>query len=958
VSTTFYEAVLPPAGPYCAVGIQGSKVITTFHPTLDELQQRGDALAAQQIDAYFALATFADPADGRKGDNATFLRSFFLDIDAGDNKPYSDQPAAAQALRQFVTDATLPPPTIVNSGRGLHAYWPISEPVAVAQWRGLARAFKRACATHGLKFDPVVPADAARILRMPGTQNFKADPPLPVQVVALGHATPLAVFERLFAGSAPPDLTEAKAFGMDAMTSAVAQGDFPPASFARIARKSLSGAGCAQIAHALTDAATLEEPLWRAALAVAWRCTDAETAIHKLSSAHPEYDADRTVEKAQGTKGPTTCQWYRDNYSARCAGCTHRVTSPIQLGEVVPTAPAVGDTYVISHQLAPDNTPGAAATVVQVTIPAYPFPYFRGVNGGVYQRVKDAKGNPDEVEIYKYDLYVTHRQYDSEAQGDGEGELVSVHLHTPHDGIRRFTAPVSHLLVKEKMRDLLLRHGVVALAEQMGHIMGYLASSIRNLQKRYAADITRNQMGWTPDLSGFVLGELEYGASAIRLAPAASATRHVAPLLTARGSLAEWRRVADFYARPGLEVHALALFFGFGAPLLRLYGGIEVRGALVNLMSNKSGTGKTTVQTVINSIFGHPSGLLLKKDDTINARMQWMGLLNHLPVTMDEITNLTDEAASALIYDIPQGRGRHRMEAQHNKLRTNTTSWQTFAISSSNSSLYDKLMRLKSAADGEVRRVIELPISRPMTISKTESDAVFRLLQDNYGVAGPVFLQYVMSNRETVDAVFARFRTRLDADLRLDQSDRFYAMAFAVAFTAGQIARMVGLHDINVQKVYDVAVQLLRGIRIEVVSTVTHTSSTAAEALAEYLNENLSNTLVINGRRAGSLPNAPIHTPRGPLRVRFEPDSGEVWIPVSGLREYFATRQVDYRAAVAAFTERGFLKNSGEAISKRIGAGALAGFESANVRCLCFDAAVIGLDTAVFVDATAAPTNP
>lgn len=945
MDTSFYEAVLPPAGPYCAVGIRDGRVTTTFYETLNELQERGDALASRGIDAYFALATFKDPAQGRKAENAAFLRSFFLDIDAGPNKPYADQTDAAKALRELINDANLPEPIVVNSGRGLHVYWSIVEPMEVGRWRPLARAFKRLCAAHSLEFDPVVPADAARILRMPGTLNCKSAP-LPVQVIAMAPATPLEVFEKLLP-AVEVDLTEAKAFGMDTMTATVAQGDYPASEFGRIARKSLSGAGCAQIANALVNAETLEEPLWRAALAVAWRCTDAETAIHKLSSAHPEYDPTKTLEKAQNTKGPTTCKWYRDNYGSGCEGCSQQITSPIQLGVKIAKAEVVNESYVVSHSLNPDNAP-SGNNVVQVTIPAYPFPYFRGANGGVYMRVRDAKGNPDEVEIYKYDLYVTNRQYDSDGQGDGEGELVSVHLHTPHDGIRRFTAPVAHLLVKDKMRDLLLKHGVVALSDQLGHIMGYLASSIRNLQKLYAADLTRSQMGWTPDLSGFVIGELEYGPSTVRLAPAASATRHLAPLLVPKGSLEEWTKIVNFYARSGLEIHALAIFFGFAAPLLRLYGGIDVRGALINLMSNKSGTGKTTVQTVVNSIYGHPSELLLKKDDTINARMQWMGLMNHLPVTMDEITNLTDEAASALIYDIPQGRGRHRMEAQSNKMRVNTVSWQTFAISSSNSSMYDKLLRLKSTADGEIRRVIELHITRPLSITKAESDAVFFALSQNYGVAGPKFIQYVMTHRAEVDELFQRFRARLDIELQLDQSDRFHAIGFALAMTAGYLSKKIGLHAINVQSVYDVAILNMHRIKTEVIEPVTNTALTASEALTEFINENLSNALVINNVRVNSMPNAPLHVPRGPLRLRFEPDTKEVWIAASVLRDYFTDRQIDFKSALREFAGSGLLKNGGATVAKRLAAGALAGFESSSLRSYCFSAEHLGLEADQF----------
>ena len=941
--TSLYEAVLPPTGSYCVVGIRGGKVITTFHDSLEELADRGDVLAKEGFDAYFALASYRDPDEGRKTANADLLRSFFVDIDVGEGKPYPDQPAAAMALREFLTVTKLPDPIVVNSGRGLHAYWPLDAALPAEAWRASALGLKALCKQHELHIDPAVTADAARILRMPGTLNHKSNPPLPVEIVSMTGSVSLELVTPALPEPPAPavDLTAAKLHGMDAMTSTLAQGDYPKTEFARLVRRSVKGTGCGQIAHAVREAATLEEPLWRAALSIAWRCTDAETAIHKLSSPHPGYDPDRTLAKAQATKGPTTCKWYRENYSEHCKGCTHKITSPIMLGRKIEQAEAVGDHYIVEHAVESAGAP------VQVHIPVYPFPYFRGANGGVYQRIKDKDDNPTELEIYRYDLYVTDRQYDSTEDGDGEGELVNVHLHTPHDGIRRFVAPVAQLLVKEKMRDLLLKHGVVALSEELNKIMGYLAASIRNLQRMGAADRTRNQMGWNADLSGFVVGELEYLPSKVRLAPASSATRNIAPHLMVKGSLAEWTKVVDFYKRPGMETHALAVCFGFGAPLLKLYGGLEVRGAMVNLMSNKSGTGKTTVQTVINSMFGHPTELLLKENDTILSRVQWLGKMNHIAVTMDEMTNMSDEQASNLIYDIPQGRGRHRMESQSNKMRVNTTSWQTFVITSSNSSLYDKLLRLKTTADGELRRLIELNINRPDDVTKAESDAIFRPLAVNYGLAGPKLVQYVMTHREEVDSIFEQVRRRLSVDVKLDQSDRFHAMAFAVAITGGIVAYKAGLHHFDLQSVYMAAVGHLKSIKQEVIAPVTDASRAAIETLAIFLNENLPNTLVINNQITG-VPQAPIQSPRGPLRVRFEPDTNEIWIPANLLRDYFVDRQVDFKSALKEMVAQEVLKYGGAATGKRLGSGALAGFEATSIRSYCFDARQLGMDTDAF----------
>lgn len=942
MDTWFYDTILPPSGLYCAVAIgPNGKVIQTFHSTTAKLAERVQAIKDSGLNAYFALSTFKDDSS-RRADNAAYTRSFFLDLDCGPGKPYPDQADAAQALKKFVGDAGLPEPYIVNSGRGLHVYWPLQEVLSTTSWIPLANQFKQMCITHNFAFDPAVPADAARVLRAPDTLNFKTNPPLPVQVMVESDTVPLSVFVEAL----PPafDLSEAQEYGVDELTRAIAKSDYPTSEFSRIVRKSLAGNGCAQITNAVQNAATLEEPLWRAALAVAWRCSDAEKAIHTLSRDHPGYTPENTLQKAELTKGPTTCKWYKENYGGTCEGCTQTITSPISLGRKVAAAEEVDGAYVVQQQLEPDNAERAVGQVVEVQIPAYPFPYFRGLNGGVFRREKDKDGNPIEVEIYPYDLYLTSRFYDSDEHGDGEGELVQLNLHTPHDGIRRFMAPTTTLMSKDKLRDVLVKHGVVTFGKHVDQIMAYLASSVKHLQKMFAAERTRNQMGWTSDNDGFVIGELEYTSKGVRLAPAASNTRRLAPYLTSKGDLAEWGSVANFYKRPGLEAHALTVLFGFGAPLLKLFNTVEVKGALVNLMSNKGGTGKTTAQMVVNSIFGHPGELLLKKDDTLASKIQWLGMMNTLPVTMDEITNITDEDLSALAYEIPQGRGKHRMESQLNKLRINMTTWCTFVISSSNSSMYDKMFRFKSVADGEIRRMIEIPFSRPLDIPKAESDAVFSKLHANYGLAGPVFVQYVQANKDEVRKLLDNVRLRFDNAIRMDQADRFYSHVLACAFTAGIICNKLGLLDYDLKHLFDYAVSLITGIREDVIAQIADTGGTAKEVVVTYINENLSNLLVINGKKDKNnvLP-APISMPRGPLRMRYEPDTQELWIPSMALRELFVNRQIDVKSVLPDLARTGFLKHEGKAIPKRIAAGAVGNFEVSTVRCYCIDGSRLGL---------------
>jgi uncharacterized protein (DUF927 family) len=943
--TVFLDSILPTQGVYCVVGIKSKIASPSFYTTTAEVDQAASSLDTAGADAYFALASFKDNSS-RKAENAAFMRSFFLDLDCGPGKPYHAQTDAAVALSQFIKDTGLPAPTIVNSGGGLHVYWPLTEDVPVAVWSSHARMLKLLCKEHKLHADPAVTADISRILRVPGTNNYKQDIPRPVAVAVLSHPVPLEeIVSRL--GTPVADLSAAKMFGMDDTSKDVSGGAYPACSFARIVRKSMKGTGCNQIKNALENAPTLEEPMWRAALSIAVRCEDGNEAIHKLSMGHPGYNAQDTEQKALETKGPYTCQWYRENNSALCEGCTQKVVSPILIGKKIEAAPAEGDAYIIETPLDGDDSDKVGDTV-KIEVPAYPYPYFRGAQGGVYKKEKTDDGETKEIEIYRSDLYITTRFFDSDEHGDGDGEMVLIHLHMSRDGVRRFYAPVTSLFAKDKLRDLLIKHGVIAYGKTLDLIMAYFASSIRKLQSQFAANKTRSQMGWTPDMQGFVVGELEYTAGGTKLAPPASGTRQLAPAFSPRGSLEEWKSIANFYNRPGMEPHALTLFFGFGAPLLKLMDNINVRGALINLKSNTSGSGKTTAQLLVNSIFGHPTELLMTKDDTYAAKMHRIGMLNSIAFTVDEITNTVDEELSDTAYGVTTGRARHRMESQSNKLRVNNTTWCNVTISSANASLVDRLAQLKSTADGELRRVFEYEVSKINGIPKTEIDAVFSKLNTNYGVAGPIYIQHVLANYDSVLRMLKKMQEKIDAELGFDQADRFYSNILTIAFVGALIAKKCELHDIDIPRVYKYAIGLVEQNQLQYAASLGSPLLIAQETLTAFVNENVNNVLVIDQQVKGSMPPAAIKQPYGPLRMRYEPNTKELYITAAEFRKFFTMRQVDVRESLKHLAQAGIAKHNGLSEVKRIGAGAVGSLSGLGARCYVFDGTAIGIDEGSF----------
>ena len=157
--------------------------------------------------------------------------------------------------------------------------------------------------------------------------------------------------------------------------------------------------------------------------------------------------------------------------------------------------------------------------------------------------------------------------------------------------------------------------------------------------------------------------------------------------LTMTGDLEKWKYVANFYNREELDMHALGVMAGFGSVLMQIS---PEHGGVLNYYSKTSGTGKTTILKLANSIWGNPQGLMLNVADTHLAKVNRMGLMNGIVITVDEMTNADPHEISNLLYTSTTGRARARMQAKANLERENNSSWKTISIWSSNACLEDR----------------------------------------------------------------------------------------------------------------------------------------------------------------------------------------------------------------------------------------------------------------------------
>ena len=875
-TTELLTAVLPSEGWYCIVGLkQEGHPKQVFVETLVEAEDEINLLVDQKYDVYFACAKYANEDDGRTQKNSRFFKSFWLDIDCGPDKEltgkgYVDQATGLEALGEFCKTIGLPFPTIVNSGRGIHVYWRLTETISREQWKPVADRLKALCEEHKFRADPSRTAESASILRVPETFNHKQEPPLKVEIIKITPETSYDDLKDIIGVLIAPDYIPrsyneaAKALMSNRQNR-----------FETIMLKTIEGKGCGQLQHIALNQADIEEPLWRAGLSIAAHCVDSEIAIHKISDNHPEYSAEATEKKALSTKGPYTCATFEKLNPEGCKECPNKgnITSPISLGSEIAAAPPTSAIVV--------ETPlGNTHTYV---IPEYPFPFFRGKNGGVYREAMDE--DDEATTIYEHDLYVVKRLHDP-----SKGDTVWIRLHLPQDGVREFAIPQTEALVLEKLRDRLGWFGVAGPKKQMEAILGYIIASIKHLQHKEKVETMRTQFGWADKNTKFIIGDKEISAGKTSYSPPSSSTGSLAEWMEPTGSLLEWQKIVKIYDQDKFEPHAFGFFTAFGAPLLTH---LNLRGAIINLINNASGTGKSTILKMCNSVYGHPDELMLQWKDTPNSMIHRIGIMNNLPVTIDEITKLSGDVFSDLAYGISQGRGKNRMKQHDNAERVNNTKWSTIALCSANASFQDKLAALKSTPDGELMRFLEYRIEMTDLLTKEEADSIFTGLYSNYGHAGVKYAEYLVANLEDAVDTVIQVQKKIDEEIGFTNRERFWSAVVACNIAGALMAKDIGvLPEFDIGRVYRWIVKELKHMRADVKAP---TNTNQAGVIGEFMNEHRASTLVINAEADGrtGMEQLPIVEPKfNDLFIRIEPDAKRLYINSKQLRAYCSDNQI------------------------------------------------------------------
>ena len=889
----FLGRALGDDGFYCVFASHATenKRVQNFYTSKDALITAAEQLDKDGFDTYFALATFQTD-NSRKADNAHQLKSFFLDLDCGPDKEYADQSAALSALQKFCDTLDIPKPTLVSSGRGIHAYWFLSEPISVQEWSQTAEQLKAACAKYNLLADPAVTADAARVLRVPHTHNHKDD--TPTEVIQLGSnvlSSPvnLDVFIEYLGDVPIPVPTKHIPAGSNAVMDALLGNR--KNVFKDIMVKTRSGVGCGQLAYILTKQDEVSEPLWRAGLSIAKFCEDADRAARKISESHHEFSLKDTMDKMHRIKGPYHCSRFDEYNPDICTECSHwgKIKSPIVLGSRVREA-TEEDNIVEAPSLELPDTP-----VNTYKIPSYPEPYFRGANGGIYKRVSLPDGSIDEAQIYHNDLYVDKRLWDKE-----QGESLVMKLHLPRDGVREFTIPFSAVNSREEFKKEMSHYGVAI--GKMELLMTYTNSWVNELQAQSAAEEAHKQFGWTDDdCELFILGNQAISANQVDFNPPSSQTTALFPSFEPKGTLQDWKDTINFYNRDGFEVHQFVVGSAFGSVLMNL---APVNCAALHLHSKESGVGKTTAMAAAVSVWGRPEDLVLREEDTFNTKMHRGEIYHSLPLYLDELTEAKAAELSNMAYQLTGGRQRGRMKSSGNAERYRGDAWKLLAVTTGNASIIERISMTKAMPKAEAQRILEVKVDRMFdeVEDKKIQDDFLAAVNNNYGHAGKIYIQYILNHMDDVKEILEQVRERVDRGAGLTSENRFWS-AFATNTMAGlMLAKKAGLIDYDIKKLFKWTINMLKNNK----NYVSGMNTSVEETLNDYIMEHYSNVLWIKstddlrkkdnaGMDSLIVPEA---LPRGQMVARYETDLKRAYLLPKPLRVWCGEQQINYASFV------------------------------------------------------------
>lgn len=777
----------------------------------------------------------------RLAENAVALKGFVMDLDVKEGA-YASQRDAIAALGVLLAATGLPRPTmLVGSGSGgVHVWWTLTESIPREVWAPVAHALVAAALEHGLKFDTQCTTDAARIMRIPGTYNWKDGQKRPV--VFLGKRldydylleriqTPLAKWVGAVRLPATQTPMMPQGFGQpsplfanhkDTEFSAGVDTSPPLRDVSEITPH------CAFIGEALTTGGKLyTNPMWNLTTLISTFLEDGRAQAHAMGCQHAGYTQDNTDafferkerERDERKLGWPLCATIAGTGFSGCSTCPHKSAgkSPLHLGNSAPViAPPAASPSAVAQPAQPDILPpgysrNPAGLVCKIIVQD------DGTNA--YAPVTDYPLKNGWLQSSPWTLNFTMTLRAGYEQG--------VHIATEDLSSARTMIP------------LFQRQGLFIQPHQQRIAQEFMMSWLKTLQEKRETVVESQPFGWVYDagkIQGFAYGGSVHTPTGTR--PAATPDPRIASQYTPAGALDVWQKAADMLLaqeRPEMDV---LLASAFAAPLMQF---TNQQGLLVNAYSHESGAFKTTALQIAEAVWGHPKKAMQRLDDTENLLFKKAGTIRNLPLYWDEVKG--DEQTKRFVnitFKITSGQEKGRLTAS--TAVQSSGDWATILVAASNDTIMDAISQHQKTTTAGLYRVFEFVVKKissnnPGRKSPGAVAVMMGALHENFGRAGEVYAAWLGSNFTRVSKDVVDVIQLLEKQHSSPDEERFWIATMAILLLGAKYATEIGIAQFDMVRLNQFLGQTLRSLRklVKAEHVDMNVNMNVTEVLGQYL---------------------------------------------------------------------------------------------------------------------------
>lgn len=847
-----------------------------------------------------------------------------------------DLPKTEKEAIDFVNSLKLKPSIIVQSGNGVHAIWLLDEPFIIhnederEQIRELSAGFGMYVIAEGCKkgwkLDNV--QDVPRMLRAPGSLNFKSNPPKQCEVYSAEEIRyPLTVFEEFKRN------TEIIEFHAEINLVGPAE---------RMCGK------CAFIDHCIENAATLPEPMWHAMISIVAVTEDGQDKVHEWSEGYPGYSYDQTeeyYERAAKMSRPCSCRYIRDFFGFNCPKDGCGVRAPIvfayyskeeQIQKLLEKTLTLEEIYapktLLLAQYASIHTPALYASMllhIKTT---------KGVNLNDFKRqmkfaaAKQAAAVNAEEDFAGVSTPLVLKGADTmnfSVPGGWEVDEYGVKKEEFKDGIPyvrpAFSAPVfiSRQLASidgdEMKLELTFRCnyrwkkiivprgdvmdksklvkyanlGLPVTSETARESVNYLEAFETLNRNAIPQHRSIERMGWIGNKEFFPY----HMESAAVYDGAGEESHRIIAAVAPHGDKGKWLEMAAKLRT--MQAARVMLAASFASVLLQP---LQLRPFIFHLWAN-SRSGKTAVLKAALSIYGDPNVLLRSYNSTSVGIERTASTVRNIPLALDELQSLSMkyEYLARVIYMLGNGIGKMRGDRAGGTQHLQT--WCNTILSTG-----EQPITLESSMDGENTRVMELYAS---PIDDTDfAREVHQISAENYGFAGQTFMDYLFREYELkkdtgkVRKAYAECKDTFSNayEMAYGKCTSIYQEYAAVLVFADYIASVTVFGEKDVaakESAIRMGCNLLEIIKKDAKDDAV---DRAWDAVSEWV---VSNKNHFEVKKKSMLGDQVIGYE--PLYGRYEPAEGKLYILPTCLNRMLTDAGFSYTKSIRGFKERGYI---------------------------------------------------